>query len=68
MEKKIGKEPLLDDNDEVLKVALQVFQNVLSTDVAPKDIEVGVIPKGGVYTILDNEVVDNYLTAIIERD
>ena len=49
-------------------MALQVFQNVLSTDVAPKDIEVGVIPKGGVYTILDNEVVDNYLTAIIERD
>ena len=68
MEKKIGSEPLLDENEEVIKLALQVFQNVLSTDVAPKDIEVGVVAKGGVYTVLDNERVDNYLTAINERD
>lgn len=68
MEKKIGKEPLLDDNEEVIKMALQVFQNVLSVDVSPKDIEVGVVAKGGVYTVLDNELVDNYLTAINERD
>lgn len=68
LEKKIGKEPLLDDNDEVIKLALQVFQNVLSVDVASKDIEVAVVTKGGKLTVLDNETVDNYLTAINERD
>lgn len=68
LEKTIGKNPLLDDNDEVIKLALQVFQNVLSVDVAPKDIEVGVVAKGGQYTVLSNEAVDNYLTAINERD
>lgn len=46
LEKKIGKEPLLDDNEEVIKMALQVFQNVLSVDVAPKDIEVGIDGEG----------------------
>ena len=68
MEKSIGKKPLSDDNDEVIKSALQVFQNVLSVDVAPKDIEVGIVAKGGVYTVLRYDVVDTYLTAITERD
>lgn len=68
LEKTVGKNPLQDDNDEVIKTALQVFQNVLSVDVAPKDIEVGVVAKGGKYTVLSNEAVDNYLTAINERD
>ena len=67
-QKKIGQEPLLDDNEEVIKLALQVFQNVLSVDVAPKDIEVGVIEKGGKYRVVDDETVDRYLTAINERD
>lgn len=49
-------------------MALQVFQNVLSVDVAPKDIEVGIVAKGGKLTVLDNDTVDNYLTAINERD
>jgi len=52
----------------VIKLALQVFQNVLSVDVAPKDIEVGVIEKGGKYRVVDDETVDRYLTAINERD
>ena len=68
MEKSIGKKPLSDDNDEVIKSALQVFQNVLSVDVAPKDIEVGIVAKGSVYTVLSDDVVDTYLTAINERD
>ena len=68
MEKSIGKKPLSDDNDEVIKSALQVFQNVLSVDVAPKDIEVGIVAKGGVYTVLSDDVVDTYLTAINVRD
>ena len=68
MEKSIGKKPLADDNDEVIKSALQVFQNVLTVDVAPKDIEVGIVAKGGVYTVLSHDVVDTYLTAINERD
>ena len=68
MEKSIGKKPLSDDNDEVIKSALQVFQNVLSVDVAPKDIEVGIVAKGGVYRVLSDDVVDTYLTAINERD
>ena len=68
MEKSIGKKPLSDDNDEVIKSALQVFQNVLSVDVAPKDIEVGIVAKGGVYTVLSDDVVYTYLTAINERD
>ena len=58
----------MDDNDEVIKLALQVFQNVLSVDVAPKDIEVGIVARGGQYTVLSDEQVDNYLTAINERD
>ena len=58
----------MDDNDEVIKLALQVFQNVLSVDVAPKDIEVGIVAREGQYTVLSDEQVDNYLTAINERD
>ena len=49
-------------------MALQVFQNVLSVDLSPKDVEVGVVERGGKYTVLTNEAVDNYLTAINERD
>ena len=49
-------------------MALQVFQNVLSVDLSPKDVEVGVVARGGKYTILADEAVDNYLTAINERD
>ena len=52
----------------MIKLALQVFQTVLSVDVAPKDIEVGVIEKGGKYRVVDDETVDRYLTAINERD
>ena len=49
-------------------MALQAFQNVLSIDLSPKDVEVGVVAIGGTYTVLSEEAVDNYLTAVNERD
>ena len=59
---------MLDNNDEVIMMALQAFQNVLSIDLSPKDVEVGVVAIGGTYTVLSEEAVDNYLTAVNERD
>lgn len=69
LEKKIKKnDELIEDNDEVIQTALHVFQGVLTNDLVPKDLEVGVVEKGGKYRILSDEEVDAHLTAINERD
>eukprot|EP01024_Parvocaulis_polyphysoides_P068182 TRINITY_DN8271_c0_g3_i1.p1 TRINITY_DN8271_c0_g3~~TRINITY_DN8271_c0_g3_i1.p1 ORF type:complete len:267 (-),score=44.54 TRINITY_DN8271_c0_g3_i1:181-927(-) len=56
--------------DECIKIAIEAMQNVLSEDLKATDLEVGVVSEadGRIYKALTKDQIDEYLTAISERD
>ncbi|KAH3742993.1 proteasome subunit alpha type-6 [Pelomyxa schiedti] len=68
LEKKLKSNPVL-NKDQAIQLAITALQTVTSMDLKPTDIEVAVVsadtPK---FTLLNEQVVDHYLTLIAERD
>ena len=54
----------------LLQAAIGALQNVLSEDLKPADIEVGVVRDDGerAFKVLSNDEVDHFLSALAERD
>jgi 20S proteasome subunit alpha 1 len=56
--------------EDAVQTAISTLQNVLSEDLKPSDIEVGVVrvENDRSFTVLSNEEVDHFLTLLSERD
>lgn len=55
--------------DEAIQMALKAFTSVLSTDLKPHEMEVGVVTKDDpTFTILTEDEIDAQLTLINERE
>ncbi len=71
LEKKFKGNPQM-SYDDAVQAAISSLAHVLSEDLKPADIEVGVVrddPAGErAFKVLTNEEVDHFLTLLSERD
>lgn len=69
LEKKFRAGALQLSQVELVRMAIEALQTILSLDLKPADLEVGVVSKDNPkFTILTDSEVDDHLTAIAEKD
>lgn len=69
LEKKFRNEDLQLNQTDMIRLAIDALQTVLSLDLKPSDLEVGVVSKDSPkFTILTEQEIDDHLTAIAEKD
>lgn len=70
LEKKVPAQGKPFARDEAVCLAISTLQNVLSSDVTAKDIEVGLVQADGdrKFRVLSEQQIDAYLTQIAESD
>lgn len=69
LEKKFRNEDLQLSQNELIRLAIDALQTVLSLDMKPADLEVAVVSKENPkFTILTEQEIDDHLTAIAEKD
>lgn len=69
LEKKFKSDDLHLSQTELVRLAIDALQTVLSLDLKPADIEVGVVSKENPkFAILSEQEIDEHLTAIAEKD
>ena len=69
LEKKFKSDDLQLSQTELIRLAIDALQTVLSLDLKPADIEVGVVSKEKPkFTVLSEQEIDEHLTAIAEKD
>ena len=57
------------DLEKTVTVALSCLTHILSADFKPSELEIAVVSKENPsFTILNEEEIDVYLTALAERD
>lgn len=69
LEKKFRAEDLQLNQTDLIRLAIDALQTVLSLDLKPSDLEVAVVSKENPkFTILTEQEIDDHLTAIAEKD
>jgi len=69
LEKKFKSGDLQLTQTELVRLAIDALQTVLSLDLKPADIEVAVVSKDKPkFTVLSEQEIDEHLTAIAEKD
>ena len=69
LEKKLKADDLQLSQVELVRMAIDALQTVLSLDLKPADLEVAVVSKDQPkFTILTEQEIDDHLTAIAEKD
>ena len=64
-----GDEGLLLNQVDLVRLAIDALQTVLSLDLKPSDLEVAIVSKDTPkFTILTEQEIDDHLTAIAEKD
>lgn len=69
LEKKLKAEDVKMTQVDIIRLAIDCLQTVLSLDLKPSDLEVAVVSKDNPkFTALSEQDIDDHLTAIAEKD
>ncbi|EDV24052.1 Proteasome subunit alpha type-6 [Trichoplax sp. H2] len=68
LEKRLKKNAITDE-DDTIQTAIAALSSVLSADFKPSDLDVGIVRNDGKgFRILNENEIDNHLTALAEKD
>ena len=54
--------------DEAVELAVACLSSILSLDLKPSELEIGVVAKGKPFTVLSDKEIDDILIRLAERD